>query len=83
MNLLELLIALVISNLVAVLPISINGLGVYEGTFMYLLGQYGVPYDVSVIPMILNRVLLVPISIVGASFYLLDGGERRMEGART
>jgi uncharacterized membrane protein YbhN (UPF0104 family) len=68
-GLLELLVALAVSNLVAVLPISINGIGVFEGAFMYLLWQYGVPYEVSAIPMILNRVLLVPLSAIGAALY--------------
>jgi uncharacterized membrane protein YbhN (UPF0104 family) len=68
-GLLELLVALAVSNLVAVLPISINGIGVFEGAFMYLLSQYGVPYEVSAIPMILNRVLLVPLSVIGAILY--------------
>jgi uncharacterized membrane protein YbhN (UPF0104 family) len=68
-GLLELLVALAVSNLVAVLPISINGIGVFEGAFMYLLSQYGVPYEVSAIPMILNRVLLVPLSVIGAVLY--------------
>jgi uncharacterized membrane protein YbhN (UPF0104 family) len=68
-GLLELLVALAVSNLVAVLPISINGIGVFEGAFMYLLLQYGVPYEVSAIPMILNRVLLVPLSAIGAVLY--------------
>lgn len=68
-GLLELLVVLAISNIVAVLPISINGIGVFEGVFMYLLDQYGVPYEASVVPMILNRVLLLPLSVVGAVLY--------------
>ncbi|HEU4617218.1 MAG TPA: lysylphosphatidylglycerol synthase transmembrane domain-containing protein [Gammaproteobacteria bacterium] len=68
-SILELLVALAIGNIVAVLPISFNGIGVFEGAFMYLLAQYGVPYEASVIPMILNRVLLVPLSAIGAAIY--------------
>lgn len=68
----QLLTALTASTLVAVLPVSINGIGVFEGTFIYLLAQYGVPADVSIVAMILNRGLLIALSIVGAGVYLLD-----------
>src|SRR5690606_34950299 len=71
-SMLEMMSALALTTLVAVLPISFNGLGVYEGTFIYLLAQYGVPPDVSVVPMILNRGLLIALSLVGAGIYFLD-----------
>ena len=68
----QLITALSITTLAAVLPISFNGLGVYEGTFIYLLAQYGVPPDVSIVPMLLNRGLLIAMSLAGAGVYLLD-----------
>ncbi|HEX6995955.1 MAG TPA: lysylphosphatidylglycerol synthase transmembrane domain-containing protein [Gammaproteobacteria bacterium] len=71
-SMLEMMSVLALTTFVAVLPISLNGLGVYEGTFIYLLAQYGVPPDVSVVPMILNRGLLIVLSLVGAGIYVLD-----------
>lgn len=81
-TMLEMLTVLSVSTLVAVLPISINGLGVFEGTFIYLLVQYGVPPDVSIVPMILNRGLLIALSLVGAAAYLLDSSSRRIQASR-
>src|SRR5690606_34718589 len=71
-SMLEVLAVLSLATFVAVLPISINGLGVFEGTFIYLFAQYGVPPEVSIVPMILNRGLLIGLSLAGAGLYLLD-----------
>lgn len=71
-SMLEMMSVLALTTFVAVLPISFNGLGVYEGTFIYLLAQYGVPPDVSVVPMVLNRGMLIALSLVGAGIYVLD-----------
>jgi len=71
-SMLQVIAVLAVTTFAAVLPISFNGLGVYEGTFIYLLAQYGVPPDVSIVPMILNRGLLIALSLVGAGLYLLD-----------
>jgi len=71
-SMLQIMAVLAVTTFAAVLPISFNGLGLYEGTFLYLLAQYGVPADVSIVPMILNRGLLIAMSLVGAGLYLLD-----------
>jgi uncharacterized protein (TIRG00374 family) len=71
-SMLEVMAVLSLSTFVAVLPISINGIGVFEGTFIYLIAQYGVPAEASVVPMILNRGLLIALSLAGAVLYLLD-----------
>jgi glycosyltransferase 2 family protein len=76
-TMLQVLTVLTVATLVAVLPISINGLGVFEGTFMYLLAQYGVPTEVSIVPMILNRGLLIALSLAGAGAYLFEKSSRR------
>ncbi len=82
-SLAQVITALSITTLAAVLPISFNGLGVYEGTFIYLLAQYGVPPDVSIVPMLLNRGLMIAMSLVGAGAYLLDtAGDARPRAAR-
>jgi len=74
---------LAVCTLAAVLPISINGLGVFEGTFVYLLSKHGVPADVSIIPVVLNRGMLILLSLVGAVAYLLDSSPRRIPGSRS
>jgi len=79
-SMLHVMTVLAVTTCVAVLPISFNGLGVYEGTFIYLLAQYGVPPDVSVVPMILNRGILIALSLVGAGLYLLDTARVVVDG---
>ncbi len=68
----ELLVTVTIVNLIAVLPISINGIGVIDGSFVYLVGQYGVGYDAALTVMIVIRLLLIAISFVGAALFLAD-----------
>ncbi len=56
-------------SVITVLPISINGIGVVDGAFIWLAGQYGVAYESALGFMLLQRALLIPISIAGAVFY--------------
>ena len=67
----ELFIVLAAVGLIGVLPISINGLGVVEGTFIFLIGQYGVDYDDALIVSFLIRILVVPISVLGAVLFVM------------
>ncbi len=55
---------------VTVLPISINGIGVVDASFIWLVGQFGVPFEAGLGYMILLRFLLIPISAVGAIIYM-------------
>ena len=72
------LVAAIIS-VVAVLPLSINGIGVVDGSFIFLTGQFGVSYEAALSAMLLQRAFLIPISLVGAWFYFRDGGAGAME----
>jgi len=56
-------------SVITVLPISINGIGVVDGAFIWLAGQFGVAYEPALGYMLLQRALLIPISIAGAWFY--------------
>ncbi len=70
----ELFVVLTMVNLVAILPISINGLGVVDGAFIYLAGQYGVGYEAALGVMLISRALLIGISLIGAGFFLAERG---------
>jgi uncharacterized membrane protein YbhN (UPF0104 family) len=65
----QLFVILTVMNLAAVLPISINGIGVMDGSFIYVAGLYGVSYDDAFVVMLITRVLLIPISLIGAYLY--------------
>jgi uncharacterized protein (TIRG00374 family) len=54
---------------VGLLPISINGIGTIEGTFVVLLGLMGVDADVALAVAILRRLVLLAQSLVGGVLY--------------
>ncbi len=71
-SLLQLYVALTLVNLIAILPISINGIGVVDGAFIYLTGLYGASYDESLSVMIITRLLLIPLSLIGGALYFTN-----------
>jgi uncharacterized protein (TIRG00374 family) len=68
----SLALVVMISNVVAQLPISLNGIGLLDGSFIYLLTQYGVTYESAIMVMVLHRMLLILISFIGAFLYYTD-----------
>jgi uncharacterized protein (TIRG00374 family) len=68
----ELFVVLTLVNLIGMLPISINGLGVVDITFVFLLGIYGVDNDSALSVMLVSRLLVILLSLIGAGFYLSD-----------
>ncbi len=70
MELIDLVVVMAVVSVAAVLPISINGIGVVDGVFIYLSVQFGLDYDVALSVMLLQRALLIPISLFGGLLYL-------------
>ena len=68
----ELVVVLTLVNLLGVLPISINGLGVIDGAFVLLLAVYGVDTNLALSVMLVNRLLLIMISLIGAVFHVSE-----------
>lgn len=66
----QMAIVLAGSNIIALIPISINGIGLRDGSFVYLLTYYGVSYDPSVLVAVLIRILNIPLSLIGGLYYL-------------
>jgi hypothetical protein len=75
----ELTLAVVAVNVFGMLPISLGGLGLMEGSFAYVMHRYGVPLEAGVATILLMRVLLLPMCAVGGVFFVL---ERREDRAR-
>ena len=67
-----LIMVLMTSTLLAMLPISINGYGVLDGSFIYMISKYGVMYESAVMVMILHRTLMLLVSLIGGYFYYTD-----------
>lgn len=71
-NFYELSVVVMVSNIIALVPITINGLGLRDGIFIYLLQNYGVLYEPALIVMLLSRILTIPLSLIGGLYYLSD-----------
>lgn len=54
---------------VGLLPISLNGLGLIEGTFVVLLGFMGIPPDMALAVALLRRLVLLGQSLIGGVLY--------------
>jgi len=58
--------------LVSFLPISVNAIGVAEGTFVFFYVQAGVPLDTALAAALLLRLLTMFTSLLGGIFWLKD-----------
>ena len=59
-----------LSIMVANLPVSINGIGLLDGSFIYLISTFGVGYEAGITFMLLQRTLTSGISLLGGLIYL-------------
>ena len=59
-------------GLVGVLPISINGIGVIEGAFVFSATQLGIGYNEAIISAFMLRFLVIPFSLICGFVYLWD-----------
>lgn len=71
---LELTVAVFAVEIAGLIPISLGGLGLVEGSFLVTMTHFGVGREVSLAAVLLLRVLVIPLSLVGAILYFLDGG---------
>ncbi|MDH3459150.1 MAG: flippase-like domain-containing protein, partial [Gemmatimonadota bacterium] len=71
LNPLMLTVVFVGVEVVGLLPITLGGLGVVEGSFVYLIGRFGVPAEPALATVLLLRVLNLPLSAGGALLYAL------------
>jgi uncharacterized protein (TIRG00374 family) len=68
----SLVLAVTISNLVAILPISLNGIGLLDGSFIFVMGMLGMEYEFSLMFMLIIRLFTLVISLSGIFFYLRE-----------
>lgn len=61
-----------IVGLASVLPISINGIGVIEGAFVFSATQLGIGYNEAIIAAFMLRILVMPLSLICGFVYLWD-----------
>ena len=60
------------TNVVSVLPLSINGIGLVDGAFIYLAGLYGMGHEPALTFVLLQRAMVLVISVLGAALYAVD-----------
>jgi uncharacterized membrane protein YbhN (UPF0104 family) len=72
MSIFDLAVVLSISTFVALIPISINGYGLLDGSMIFLLVKYGLGFNEAVVVMILTRALNLPLTLLGGLIYLSD-----------
>lgn len=73
----ELTVALFAVEVAAMLPISIGGLGVMEGSFVYVMGSFGLGSEAGLASMLVLRVLTLVLGLFGALLYLGEGRLKR------
>lgn len=65
-------VAVSLSTLISLLPLSINGIGLLDGSFIYVLKSFHVGYEQAVIVMILMRLLGYLQSLIGGVLYFFE-----------
>lgn len=73
---LEMTIIAALLSVVSILPLSINGIGLLDGSFILLAGIFGLSNSEGLTFMLIMRAVLIVISIVGAGLYIVDRRQR-------
>ncbi len=64
-------------GLASVLPISINGIGVIEGAFVFSATQLGMGYNEALIAAFMLRIIVVPLSLICGFVYFWDSHQNK------
>jgi uncharacterized protein (TIRG00374 family) len=80
---LSLLFITPLTGLLVVLPISINGIGVKEGSFVFYLERIGIPGPAALLIAISGRVGNMMVSLIGGLLFLIQGLGRRKRAMAT
>jgi uncharacterized protein (TIRG00374 family) len=68
----ELTVALFAVEVAAMMPISIGGIGVMEGSFVYVMSSFGLNSEAGLAAMLALRVLTLLLALIGAVLYLAE-----------
>jgi uncharacterized membrane protein YbhN (UPF0104 family) len=72
----EMTIIAALLSVVSILPLSINGIGLLDGSFIVLAGLFGLSNSHGLTFMLIMRAVLILISVFGAGLYILDRRQR-------
>jgi glycosyltransferase 2 family protein len=65
------------AGIAAVIPLSINGLGIVEATIAGTAVAVGVSYEAGLLVALLMRILLIPLTLLAALFYAFEPAQVR------
>ena len=72
-GLLSLFVIVPLRTLIMVLPVSLNGLGLGEAAYVVLFTSFGVSPEEGLLMSVVERMLVVPVSLVGGILYAFEG----------
>jgi uncharacterized protein (TIRG00374 family) len=72
-SLLDLFIFVPLMSVLIMIPVSIGGIGIQEGAFIYFFSQIGISTNAALTVALLFRALTVAGSLPGGVFYVLEG----------
>jgi uncharacterized protein (TIRG00374 family) len=58
-----------ISNVLATLPFSLNGIGILEGSFIFLITEFGLGYEAAMMTIVSERLLTIIFSLFGGILF--------------
>lgn len=71
----KMIVGMVLSNMAALIPVSLNGIGLWDGSFIFIMSSLGMTYTGGLTVMLLIRCALIPLSLLGGIFYMKDHNE--------
>jgi uncharacterized protein (TIRG00374 family) len=66
----QLAMVVMISNILGMLPVTLNGYGILDGSFVFLMSRLSVSYSVALTVMVVYRFLGIMVSFIGGLLYL-------------
>ena len=72
---LELLVIITLISVITMLPVSVNGLGVREGSYVFFFKQLDVPNEMAIAVSLLFFFFVSLSSLVGGLFWLSERGK--------
>lgn len=74
---------MLIGALITIIPVTVNGLGLREASYVWSLGVYGVAHDEALAFGLIMLAAILASSLVGGIIYLLGGAELRDDRSST
>lgn len=86
-GIMEITIVMAVTTVISMLPISLNGYGLVDGSFIYMMANYSnadhaTATAAATTVMVLVRVTTIPVAMIGGVFYFSDNGNKAPRNAQ-